>query len=436
MPIRCNARLLILIAAACWFCAAPLQAQQASITIDLKNALERARMHSPQFQSSSLAVEAARIDRYLAKTAFFPTANYSNEYIYTQGNGTPSGVFVSNDGVHVYNSQAIVHQEIYAPARMAEYRRSIAAEAVAAAKRDVILRGVASTVFQNYYAIALAQRQFANSQKSLEEARQFEDVSRKLEQGGEAAHSDVIKAQLTLGQRERDAKDALFSVEKSRIALAILIFPDTIPEFAIVDDLDTIVPLASFDQIENMARETNPNLRAAQQSLREEQYGVAIARSGYYPSFSFDYFFGINNNEFAIRDEEDRNRLGSVAQATLTIPVFNWWTTKSKVRQAELKRRQAQLDVSLTIRELSASLRSSYLEAQTALAQLDSLRHTLDLSRESLRLTTLRYEAGEVTVLEVVDAQSTLAQARNGYDEGLARYRLALANIQTLTGNY
>jgi outer membrane protein TolC len=436
MHIRCNARLWIFIATACWFCVAPLQAQQAALTIDLKNALERARLNSPQFQSSSLSVESARIDRYLAKTAFFPTANYFNEYIYTQGNGTPSGVFVSNDGVHIYNSQAIVHQEIYAPARMAEYRRSIAAEAVAAAKRDVVLRGVVSTLFQNYYALALAQRQLANSQKSLEEARQFMDISQKLEQGGEAAHSDVIKAQLTLGQRERDAQNARFSVEKSKIALAVLMFSDTIPEFAIVDDLDTIGTLAPFSQIESSARETNPDLRAAQQSLREEQYGVTIARSGYYPSFSFDYFFGINNNQFATHDEEGNNRLGSVAQATLNIPVFNWWTTKSKVRQAELKSRQAQLDVSLTLRELNATLRSSYLEAQTALAQLDSLRRTLDLSRESLRLTTLRYEAGEVTVLEVVDAQSTLAQARNSYDEGLARYRLALANIQSLTGNY
>jgi len=48
----------------------------------------------------------------------------------------------------------------------------------------------------------------------------------------------------------------------------------------------------------------------------------------------------------------------------------------------------------------------------------------------------LRYQAGEATVLEVVDAQTTLAGARNAYDDGLARYRVALANIQTLTGAF
>ncbi len=72
-----------------------------------------------------------------------------------------------------------------------------------------------------------------------------------------------------------------------------------------------------------------------------------------------------------------------------------------------------------------ANLDAFYLEAQAAAAQLDSLHHSLDLAAESLRLTLLRYQAGEVTVLEVVDAQTTLAQARNAYDDGLVRYRVA-----------
>jgi outer membrane protein TolC len=61
-------------------------------------------------------------------------------------------------------------------------------------------------------------------------------------------------------------------------------------------------------------------------------------------------------------------------------------------------------------------------------------RHTEELAAESLRLTLLRYEAGEATILELVDAQSTLTLARNAYDDGLVRYRVALANLQTLTG--
>jgi outer membrane protein TolC len=63
------------------------------------------------------------------------------------------------------------------------------------------------------------------------------------------------------------------------------------------------------------------------------------------------------------------------------------------------------------------------------------LKSSLDLAADNLRLTVLRYQAGESTALEVVDAQSILTQARNAYSDGLARYRVALATLQTLTGN-
>jgi len=95
---------------------------------------------------------------------------------------------------------------------------------------------------------------------------------------------------------------------------------------------------------------------------------------------------------------------------------------------------QAKLDLTFTQRQLLANLNSFYQEAAVARDEVGSLRHSLDLSSQSLKLTLLRYQAGESTVLEVVDAQTTLTQARNAFNDGLVRYQLALANLQTLTG--
>ena len=81
-----------------------------------------------------------------------------------------------------------------------------------------------------------------------------------------------------------------------------------------------------------------------------------------------------------------------------------------------------------------SNLHGLYAEAQSVANQLDLLRNSADAAAESLRLTRLRYQAGEASVLEVVDAQTTLYQSRNAYDEGLARYRTALSNIQALIG--
>jgi outer membrane protein TolC len=68
------------------------------------------------------------------------------------------------------------------------------------------------------------------------------------------------------------------------------------------------------------------------------------------------------------------------------------------------------------------------------MSELAGLSRSTELAAESLRLTTLRYKNGEATVLEVVDAQTTAAQASGMYQDGAVRYRVALANLQTLTG--
>jgi outer membrane protein TolC len=116
--------------------------------------------------------------------------------------------------------------------------------------------------------------------------------------------------------------------------------------------------------------------------------------------------------------------------------VWDWGANRSKLRQARLRVQQARVDLSFTQRQLLANLNAFYQEAEAAGSQLDSLRRSLDLSAESLRLTLLRYQAGEVTVLEVADAQTTLVLARNAYDDGLVRYSVALAGLQTLTGTF
>jgi outer membrane protein TolC len=426
--------LLIFTMVVCFGGTSFLAAQQASVAIDLKNALDLARGNSRQLQSAAIDVNLAREDRNQAKAALLPSVNYNNQVIYTQGNGTESGIFISNDGVHVFNSQAQVHQEIFSPEKLAEYRRTIAAQSLSAAKKDIVERGLTATVVENFYAAVIAQRKSANSQRALEEARRFADVTRKLEQGGEVARADVLKAQLALQQRERELQDAKLAAEKSRIALAVLMYPNYRIDFDLVDDLGSLQVLPPYDEIEAAVHNKSPELRAAEETIRQEEYAVKIARAAYLPTLSFDYFFGINSNQFAIHDSEGLNRLGSSAQTTLNIPVWDWWSNRSKVRQADMKRRQAQLGLELSRNQLISNLHSVYFEAQTALAQLDSLNRSMEDSVESLRLTNLRYEAGEISVLEVVDAQSTLVEARNAYNSGLARYRLAFANIQTLMG--
>jgi outer membrane protein TolC len=190
-----------------------------------------------------------------------------------------------------------------------------------------------------------------------------------------------------------------------------------------------------------MAGMENPELRAAQENLRQAGLEIRGARNALLPSVAIDLNYGIEANRFALNsviaaapDFGVLPNLGYYLVADLRIPVFDWGVLRSKVRQAQTREQQARIELTQTQRLLISNLYSFYNEALTARALVDGLRQTADLAAESLRLIELRYQAGESSALEVVDAQKTLVDSRNAFNDAQARYRVALANLQTITG--
>lgn len=405
-----------------------------TVSLTLADALARAKANSPQFRAALTQLGLAREDRVQARAALLPSINYNNGFIYTQGNGTASARFIGNNGVHEYISQGAAQQSI-GLGQVADYRRASAAQALAKARAEIAARGLTVTVVQAFYGLLAAQGQTLSTQAANDEAQHFLDISGKLEQGGEVAHSDVIKAQIQANDQERAVEEATLREENARVALAVLLFPNFFQDFTLVDDLAAVPALPPMNEMQQLAQNNNPELSAAFAALEVANHEVTVARAGHLPTLVLDGFYGIDANHFATRTDGVQN-LGYAAAATLNIPVWNWGAIQSKVKQAELQQHQAQVELTAAQRQVIADLQSFYAEAETARGQLNMLRRTADLAAESLRLTNLRYQAGEASALEVVDAQNTLTQARNIYRDGEVRYRVAISNLQTLTGSF
>jgi outer membrane protein TolC len=410
----------------------------APLTLTLQDALERAKKNNPEYRAALTEFRAAREDRVQSRAALLPSVNYNAAFLYSEGNGTMASRFIANNGVHEYISQGNVHQEI-SLATMADYGRARAAEAVARARSEIASRGLVVTVVQAYYGFVVAERKYSTAQRAAGEAQRFLDISQKLEQGGEVAHSDVIKAQIQTRQQQRDLQEAELEMNRSRLELAVLVFPDFTENFSVVDDLQVPEPLPSFPEVQAAAANKNPELRAAVAALQQAGREVKVAWNGFLPSLALDYFYGIDANHFATYQTDPTTglrvrNLGYAATATLQWPIWNWGANRSKVKQADLRRDQARVELSFTERQLLAKLQTLYNEARIARSELESLDQSAELAGESVRLTTMRYQAGEATVLEVVDAQNTLTLARNAFNDGQARFRVSLANLQTLTG--
>ena len=419
--------------------------QTAPLTITLQDALQRARQNDPQYRSAVTDLGLAKEDRVQARAALLPDVNYNTSFIYTQGtgplpetcngNGTcPSSRFIANNGVHEYISQGDVHQAL-SLTNFADYRRSSALLAQARAKAEIATRGLVVTVTQAYYGLVVAQRKYANVQRATTEAERFLDISKKLEAGGEVSHADAIKATIQAQQQRRDLQEAQIAMERSRLDLAVLLFPDFNQNFTVVDDLQNPEPLPTFAEVETAGKKNNPDLRAAVYAYEASRHEVTAAWGGLLPSLTVDYFYGIDSNQFAITTNGIRN-LGYSGVATLQIPIFSWGADRSKLKQAELRRDQAHVELNYAQKQLLIHLRQFYSEAETARSEMESLASSAEMAAESLRLTTMRYQAGESTVLEVVDAQNTLTLARSASDDGQSRFRVAVANLQTLTGTF
>jgi len=406
-----------------------------TIVLRLADAIARAKSNSPQFQAALTEMGLAREDRVQARAALLPNVNYLNSFIYTQGNGTASARFIANNGVHEYISQGIAH-EAFGFGSIADYQRAKAAHALATAKAEIAARGLVVTVTEAFDGLLAAQAKTSSVAQANDEAQRFLEISQKLETGGEVAHSDVIKAQIQANDTLRQLQEARLTEQDARLALAVLLFPNFFQDFTLADELDTEPSLPPIAEVQQLAKTNNPEIRAAMSALEVANKEVTVARAGHLPSLTVDMFYGIDANQFATHDRNGFENLGYAGTATLNIPVFSWGATQSKVKQAELQRHQAQVELSAAQRQALADLQSFYAEAETARGQLNGLRNSADLAAESLRLTNLRYQAGEATALEVVDAQNTLTTTRNAYHDGQARYHVAIANLQTLTGAF
>lgn len=412
----------------------------APLTITLQDALARARANEPQYRAAITEYGVAQQNTVQGRAALLPNASYNGQFLYTEGNGTASGRFIANNAVHEYVSQGNLHESLSWQGA-AEYRLARAQEALAKAKAEIATRGLVVTVTQAYYGFVVAQRKYSIAQRAADEAQHFFDITQKLERGGEVAHADAIKAQLQLQQQQRALADAQLEMERSRLELAVIIFPNFNEDFSTVDDLENILPLPSFQEAEAQAGNQNPQLAAALAAMKAANQEVAVAWNSFLPSLGLDYSYGIDATRFAANGIDPltgrpiRN-LGYSAAATLDLPIWNWGAGRSKVKSAHLARDQAQVELSFVQRKMVADLKTLYGEAQTARTELESLRSSADLAAESQRLTILRYQAGEATALEVVDAQNTLTASQNALGDGQVRFRVAMANLQTLTGPF
>lgn len=424
-----------------WLAHAQKPASPPVITLD--DAIRLAEANEPAFAAAAAESRATALERKDARAALLPSVTFHNQYLYTQSNRARAAttqttadqsapIFIANNAVHEYASQASVNQTI-GLAGIATVRLADANAARARAEMEIARRGLVSTVVDLYYSTHANAEKLTVAQRALDEANRFADVTEKREIGREAAHSDVLKAHLGQQQRQRELADAKLAAEKAHLDLGVLLFADPSNPFSTAEESAPAM-LPDRQSIEAAARSNNPDIRSALAAVQASQAQTLGAWSGLLPDLVLNYTYGIDAPQFAHYGPDHTRNLGYAASATLDIPIWDWLTSERKIKEAHIRAQATSVALTAAQRRLIADLTEFYNEADVARLQLASLDQTVTDAREALRLTNLRYVNGEGTVLDVVDAQNTLQTAENARVDGMMRYRLALAQLQTLTG--
>jgi outer membrane protein TolC len=410
--------------------------------ISLDDAIRRAEANDPAFATANAESRALQLERSSARAALLPTATYHNQVIYTEPNGQnsrigqtvgePTPVFIANNAIREYASQGVFNEAIGFQ-QIGAIRLADATAARADADAEIARRGLVATVVSLYYGYGSGSAQSLVAARALDEANHFVEITQQRERAREAAHADVIKAQIQQQQRVREFADAQLAEDKARLELAVLLFSDPMTPFG-VELPPTPAPLPDRSVIEVATRQNNPELKSALASLKASEAENYSARAAFLPEVGLNATYGIDAPQFAVNGPEGVRNLGYSGSVSLDIPVWDWLTSERKLKESKIRREASEVALTAAQRRLVASLYEFYAEAQASENQLTSLNDTVLSARESLRLTNLRYVNGESSALEVVDAQNTLTSAEVAQADGTVRYQLALAQLQTLTG--
>jgi outer membrane protein TolC len=415
----------------------PPPVQNTPLTVD--QALTLANTVSSSFQQAALNELSAAEDVKQAQAAFLPRVSAPLSYIYTTPLlGAPPGEphaqsFVANNSISEYQAFVNVSGDVDIAGRLrATLARNRALLAAAHAGTEVAKRALAQAVVEAYYGLALATAQRTAAEENLAAAEEFEHITSLLLSGGEVASVDLTRAQLQTIARRDELERARVNEIIGAGALRVLIGYDFDRPIATMD-LALAVPLDSELQRFNAGTiAQRPEFSQFEFERRAAEQEVRIARAERLPQLSFSVNGGFDTDSF--RSQRLKEHTGMSAAFSLTIPIFDWGSSRSKERQARLRIQLAENESTQARRGFTQQFYAAQAQAGSATTRIKLAVTGIARAQQNLSASIARYRAGEAPILEVTDAQTTLVTQRSALYQAIFDYQTSLSRLRQAAG--
>jgi len=268
-----------------------------------------------------------------------------------------------------------------------------------------LLRDV-PTAFYNYIG---SRAQVVASEKNLLEAETSLRSTEERKKSGVSTISDVLKARAAAANIRSQLASYRGQVKIDRGQLATTIgwpantpfevarAPGKLPLNDIGDNVNELV---------EEAKSSRPELSAAQALVRQKEADFLKSRTMPFPKIS-----GTGNYDLMMnRDDQANAYYGGL---NISIPIFHGFEMENSIRAARAELDAARSKLKLTEENIIQEVWNAYHNFGTSMEQLKANREMLTSASESFDASLARYRAGAADIVELLDAQSTLADARS-----------------------
>jgi len=281
---------------------------------------------------------------------------------------------------------------------------------------------------QLYLQALLGQETVAAAQRALDQASENQRVARARLQAGAAPQFDVLQADVAVATAEQSLIRARTSVTSAQASLNAAINERQDTPLIFVDALEPRPVEGTLQESLLRALRDRPEQVELRNRIAAAEAGIELAASGGRPTVSIGAAYDVNNANGSATSAQGA---WSVSLG-VTMSVFDGGITQERVREARLRLDQLRILEAQTQQQIELDVRLAWLGLEQAVGELAAASKAVEQGREAARLASVRYGAGVGTSLEVLSAQSALAQAELAlasarFEQNLARIRLLLA---------
>ncbi|CAG0979805.1 Outer membrane protein TolC [Methylophilaceae bacterium] len=406
---------------------------------NLLDIYQTALSRDPSWASARSANLAAQEKLEQGKALYRPTVKLNSNASESETNVKylGEGSVFRNEGRERFNTFAYginVNQPIFRKENMVLYEQSKlqvsqADQQLILARQNLMLR-----VSQAYFDVLLAQDniELINAQKSA--------ISRQLEQAnanfevGTSTITDVNEAKarydLTIAQEIAALND--LEIKKRAVQAITGSMPQVLAPVRV--DLQPKQPEpADMDSWVNIAQQNSLAIAIQQQNLEIATREVERARAGHLPTLdAVASYTDTRNSGSANGFGSDLENLTIGVQ--LEIPIYQGGAVSSRTREAAANMQRAQEDVEVARRQAELDTRQAYLDVSSGVAQVKALEQALASSQSQLDSTSLGYEVGVRTSVDVLNAQQQFYSAKRDLLQARYNYLLGAIRLKSATG--